>query len=505
MTRLNGFDLTKFARSASMIVLAGILVGTAVSDADAQRRNRRDAEQSEEDAAERVFSAAIGEIVLEAQTQQAEELFSESVQTLNRALTNNSINPYERSIALQMRGRAYYELEQVQRAITDWETAITTGAMLTSEIANLRINIGQLYITEGQYDQGISTLEVAVRDAGEEIITAPLARMLSQAYAQAERYRDGLRWAEAFWELRPFAERTRGDYSLMLFYYQQLDMVTQQMEIVEAMVARWPDEKRNWTSYASLLAQTGRETDAFEANKIMYINGMLNEGPEIERVAQYYSFFEYPYRGAVILEREMNAGRVDRDQGNLNLLANMWRQSREWERAIPVLRQLAQLTGEGDDWVKLAEALYQEDQLSEAETAFQEALNRGGINRPGDTWNLLGTVRYELGRRQSAIAAFQEGSRYPYARQTSNGWATFIRAEINGEAERARLRVRIARDECGFTVTDLVTTARLFGDVDEEGNVQINVPERCQPFFNSRGQAISEVASNDAAADADNG
>ncbi|MDM7984783.1 MAG: tetratricopeptide repeat protein [Maricaulis sp.] len=505
MTRFDGFDLAKFTRSASMIVLAGVLFGTAVSDADAQRRNRRDAEQSEEDAAERVFSAAIGEIVLVAQEQQGLELFAESIETLNRALNTSGINPYERSIVLQMRGRAYYEQEQVQRAITDWETAITTGAMLTSEIANLRINIGQLYITEGQYDQGINTLEAAIRDAGPDIVTAPLARMLSQAYAQAERYQDGLRWAEAFWELHPYADRSRGDYSLMLFYYQQLDMIPQQMEIVEAMVARWPDEKRNWTSYASLLAQTNRETDAFEANKIMYINGMLTESAEIERVSQYYSYFEYPYRGAAILEREMNAGRVDRDQGNLQLLANMWRQAREWERAIPVLRQLAQLTGDGDDWVKLAEALYQEDQLSEAETAFQEALNRGGINRPGDTWNLLGTVRYELGRRQSAIAAFQEGARFPYARRTANGWATFIRAEINGEAERARLRRRIARDECGFTITDLVNGARLFGDVDEEGRVNIDVPERCQPFYNRFGEPIEEVAANDADAESDNG
>lgn len=505
MTRFDGFDLAKFARSASMIVLAGVLFGTAVSDADAQRRNRRDAEQSEEDQLERVFSAAIGEIVLAAQEQQNLELFSDSIETLNRALGNSDINDYERAVSLQLRGRAYYELEQVQRAIADWEASITTGTLTSAEIVGLRINIGQLYITEGQFEQGINTLELAVRDGGPEILNSRLARMLSQAYAQAERYQEGLRWAETFWELHPYNERNRGDYSLMLFYYQQLDMIPQQMEIVEAMVARWPDEKRNWTSYASLLAQTNRETDAFEANKIMYINGMLTESAEIERVAQYYSFFEYPYRGAVILEREMNAGRVDRDQGNLQLLANMWRQSREWERAIPVLRQLAQLTGEGDDWVKLAEALYQEDQLSEAETAFQEALNRGGINRPGDTWNLLGTVRYELGRRQSAIAAFQEGARFPYARRTANGWATFIRAEINGEAERARLRRRIARDECGFTVTDLVNGARLFGDVDEEGRVNIEVPERCQPFFNRFGEPIEEVAANEAEAESENG
>ena len=66
------------------------------------------------------------------------------------------------------------------------------------------------------------------------------------------------------------------------------------------------------------------------------------------------------------------------------------------------------------------------------------------------------------------------------------------------------IRRRIARDECGFTVTDLVNGARLFGDVDEDGNVAIDVPERCQEFFNSRGEPINQVAAA-AGDDADNG
>ena len=503
MIRFNGFDMSKAAQSAFALLLAATMFATIVADAEGQRRNR-DAEE-ENDPADRTFSAEIGTIVLEAQEQQGQELFAESIQTLTTALGRDRINPYERAIALQLRGRAYYETDRVSQAITDWEASIATGALLTEEIVNLRINIGQLLITQGNYDRGIASLEQAVREGGQDVVNVGVARMLAQAYAQAERYRDGLRWAERFWSMQPVAERSRGDHSLMLFYYQTLEMVPQQMEIVEAMVARWPDEKRNWTSYASLLARVDREEDAFEANKIMYINGMLEESREIVRVAQYYSFFEYPYRGAAILERELNAGRVERTQTNLNLLANMWRQAREWDRAIPVLRQVAQLSGSGDDWVKLAEALYQEDQLSEAQTAFEEGLERGGLNRPGDTWNLLGTVRYELGRRQSAIAAFEQGSRYPYSRRTANGWASFIRAEIQGEVDRARIRVQIARDECRFAVQDLVAGAVLFGDVDEEGRVFIEVPERCEPYFNRYGEAIDQVASAGGSGDGEEG
>lgn len=494
MIRFSGFDLTGVTRKLAMLAIAVSLTGGMFATADAQRRERRSDEQSEQNAADRVFSASIGEIVQAALEQQEAELYNDSITTLNRALATTSINPYERAVSLQLRGRAYYETDRVTQAIQDWTAAIDTGAMLPSEVVNYRINIGQLYITIEDYTRGIASLERAIADGGTQIVNAPLARMLAQAYGQAERYREGLTWANRFWALIPAADRQRGDYSLMLFYYQQLDMVPQQMTIIEEMVQRWPAEKNNWRSYASLLAQVGREEDAFEANKIMYINGMLTEGREIEALAQYYSYFEYPYRGAMILEREMNSGTVERTHRNLNLLANMWRQAREWERAIPVLRQVAQLSGDGDDYLKLAEALYQDRQLSEAETAFQGALNRGGLDRPGTAWALLGTVRLELNNRQSALAAFREAARYPYSRTTANGYMTYINGLIRAEGDRVRIRERVRQDECRFGVDDLKETAELLGTVDANGRIVIDVPQRCADLYNQYGEPIARVA-----------
>ena len=500
MIRFSGFDTSGLLRSVATLALAVSLAGVMISDADAQRRRNNNNEDSEQNQAERVFSAQIGLIVLEAQEFQANDQFQQSIEALNRALGTSSINAYERMISLQMRGRAYYELEQVSRAIQDWEAAIATGIMLPQEVSDLRINIGQLYISEGQYAQGIQSLEAAVAQLGVDALNPRIMRMLAQAYAQAERYRDGVVWAERFWAAQPMADRVRGDYSLMLFFYQQLERVPDQFRIIEEMVQRWPTEKTNWRSYASLLAQTGREQDAFEANKIMYINGMLTESREIVALAQYYSYYEYPYRGAIVLERELNAGVVERNRSNLSLLANMWRQAREWERAIPVLRQLAQLSGDGDDYLKLAESLWQRRELDEAEDAFTEALNRGGLDRPGDAWTLLGNVRAELGREESALAAFREGARYPYSRTTANGWATFITNRQRAARERVQIRERVRQDECRFSISDLLETATLLGDVNEEGRIVIDVPERCSDLYNVHGEQLSAVAEAEAAA-----
>ena len=130
MIRFQGFDTSGLLRTVATLALAAALAGVMVVDAEAQRNRNQ---EEENDGSERTFSARIGEIVLEAQELQSNDQFSASIESLNRALGMSDINPYERSVALQLRGRAYYELEQTTRAIQDWQGAIATGALLTEE------------------------------------------------------------------------------------------------------------------------------------------------------------------------------------------------------------------------------------------------------------------------------------------------------------------------------------------------------------------------------------
>lgn len=492
MLSTNAQNLSRLRLMLSAVFVAG-LIGFTAPIADAQR-NRNNAQSEEEAAADRTFSAEIGEIVLRAQDLQSNGQWAESINQLDRALSRSSINTYERMISLQLRGRAYFETDRMNEAIRDWRDAIATGIMTTEETVGLRINIGQLLIASERYNEGIDEIQAAVRAGGE--LNDRLAMMLAQAYAQADRFQEGLQYAErAYNNASP---RERRHFNLVLYYYQSLDRTADQMRIIGEMAARWPAEKNIWTSYASLLAQNGREEEAFEVNKVMYINGMLTEGRELVRLAQYYSFYEVPYRGAIILEREMNAGRVERTTENVELLSNMWRQAREWDRAIPVLRQLAQMTNAGENYLKLGEALYQRGELQAATEAIEQALNRGGLRQTGNAWVLLGNIRYELNNRQGAIEAFDRGAQFGESRRTAEGWARFVREEIRFEQERPRILEQLQRDSCRFSVEDQRETSVLLGNVDEEtGRLILDLPEECTAYYNRFGDPIGDQAEQD--------
>ena len=154
-------------------------------------------------------------------------------------------------------------------------------------------------------------------------------------------------------------------------------MQGRQADIVKEMINRWPEDKSLWDAWASMLANGGREQEAFEVNKMLYLGGALTSEPDLLKVIQYYSFYDMPFQAAQILEREMNANRIQRSPERLKQLSGLFRQAREYERAIPVLEAAATQSGDAKLYADLGEALYNEGECQKSESAFTEAINRG--------------------------------------------------------------------------------------------------------------------------------
>jgi len=486
MTQTDMFNLASLVRSLGMAFVAGVLVLAIATPSEAQRRRDNDEEQVEG----RVLSAQVGEAVLEAQACIDVDDHACMIRIMTELAGRDDLSPYESFIVYQLRARSQFSIDRTDLAIRDFQSALNTGAAITDEVINIRTILGQFYLVEENIPEAIRQFELAIA-AGAEL-TPNLSKTIAQAYLQAERIADGVRYAEIFYNGTP--NKTEGDFNLMHYFYQQLERRTDELRVVRDYLNAYPGSRLAWQNLVTLYALQDNVDSAFEANKMMYLNGLFQEENELVRLVQYYSFFENPYRGGTILEREMNAGRIETTQRNLELLANMWRQAAEFDRAIPVLERLSDLQGDGETALRLAEAHYQLNDSASAEAALEVALQRGGLSDTGQAWELLGNVRYDMDQFQSALAAFREGARFPRTRSSSNGWIRFINGQIEGEERRARQREQVLIDECRLTLEAERRQIVLTGAVDEEGNVVFDaIPQRCEPYFNIRGEQYREA------------
>ena len=451
----------------------------------------------------RQFDAKSGEAVNSALTQANAGDSQGAVNTLNSALNLPDLNAYERSTMYQMLGQYSYELDRPADAQRYFESAINSGGLLPNEVDSIKVVIAQLMIGNGQYREGATRLENFLNSGGQE--KPQYVELLTNAWVQAEDYRRALPWAEKWFNRASPKERRHFD--LLNFLFNNLGMQGRQADIVKEMIGRWPEDKSLWDAWASMLANGGREQEAFEVTKMLYLGGALSSEQDLLKVVQYYSFYEMPYQAAEILEREMRSNRISTSPDKLKQLSGLFRQAREYKRAIPILEQAASQSGEAKLYADLGEALYNEGSCQKSETAFREAMNRGYDK--GKSWMLIANCRYDqtntLERlncemsdaqiaeapitkaRASAVEAFNQVPSSSRERSNASKWIQFISAEREAVDRRCVFERNVERELCyqkikqayaaeiftdGFKLDDQNCT-RFKADYDAEFRVKV--------------------------------
>ncbi len=454
-------SLKKLVGISALALLAVGFIGEIASDtAFAQRRNK----QAPAPAEGRQFSAKAGEAVNAALQLINSNQHSAALSQLGNVLAMPDLNPYERSMVYQMQGSSYYELNQYGPAIGGFQNAINAGGFLPHEADALRVSIAQLMIANGQYAEGAQALESYLNRGGQQ--KPQYIEMLTQAWVQSENYARALPWAQKWFDQANPKERKHFD--LMNFLYNNLGQQGKQADIVKQMINRWPEDKTLWEAWASMLANGGREQEAFEVTKMLYLGGALNSEQDLMKVVQYYSFYDMPYQAAEILEKEMNANRISRSSDKMVQLSSLFRQAREYKRAIPVLESAAASSGRAKLYADLGEALYNEGQCVKAETAFKSAINKG--YDAGKSWMLIATCRYEdtqkqerinckmteaqksaapiTKARENAIAAFSQVPSSSKEGRNSKKWISFIKAEGQAVDRRCEFERSVEKELC---------------------------------------------------------
>ena len=411
---------------ASAVAIAGIgMVGPAPVDVAFAQDDAAPVEG-------RQFSAAAGEKVSEAQGM-LETNPQSAINVLNGVLNGGlTLNPYERATIYQMLGVAYNDVGNTAQSLQSFQNAINSGGLLPNEVDSLKVTVAQLLIINGRYREGAEALENHLRTGGRE--KPEYVELLTQAWVEAEDYRRALPWAEKWFNRASPKERRHFD--LLNFIYNDLGMTGKQADIVKEMIQKWPEDRSLWNNWASMLANGGREQDAFEVQKMLYLGGALQDESDLKKVISYYSYYEMPYQAAQILEREMASGRIQRSPDNLTELATYYRTAREYGRAIPVLEQAAQQANTAKLYADLGEAYYNEGQCAKSEEAFRNAINRG--YDAGKSWMQVGNCIYDSTQRAPRL----DCENYDFeAARLDDSVARRIENEIEG-AEISKVRAK---------------------------------------------------------------
>ncbi len=365
--------------------------------------------------------------------------YSAAEQKLNAILAMPKMNSHEEALVHQTFGYLYSSREQYRRAITAFEKALALEGLPDSAQLNTQFNLGQLYMLEEDYDKGIKILTNWFEQASNPPASAYM--LMANAYAQkasgtnndkAEKaaYRNSWKWAKQGLAKMDKAKPREPWMRLGTQLNLALEDYKTAGHWLEQLVRRWPKESY-LKQMTAVYGQLNKPRRALVAMELAHMEGYLDESKELERLGQLYLYNEVPYKAAILLDETISSGKVVKNEGNWELLANAWTMAREYDKALKPLERAASAGKNGKLYVRLGQLHIDGERWKDAEAAIRKGINKGGLDSTGEAYLLLGISQFQAESFQSARSSFERASRDKKSAKSAAAWIQAINARAS--------------------------------------------------------------------------
>jgi len=408
-----------------LILLAGLL---AAGGAYAQQDEREERDQQKTKQAQAV-SKEVYDKIQQAQDKVDGEDYKGALRLLDNLNRSDKLTEYEKSNVLNYIGFVHYNMGNAVAAIKTYEEMLRIPSLEEQIRKQTVYTLAQLNTMEEQYNKAIKLLDewfvLEINPAPDPYI------LYAQNLYQVNRYKDMIKPIETAMEVARKRENPVKEdwYVLLNFAYFQQEDYRKVRDIQKILLVSWP-KKRYWFSLAGAYTELGEENNLFASYDAAHTQGLLERESELVTMAQLHMQHEVPYKAAVLLEAEMETGRVSRNAKNYRLLSQAWALAQEDEKSIPALKEAARLSDEGELNLRLGNAYLNLGRYAECVTAVRDGLKKGGIKSPDNAQISLGMCLYNQQKYSAAINAFREARKTRRSARIANQWITVIESDI---------------------------------------------------------------------------
>ncbi len=341
----------------------------------------------------------------------------------------DKLSPYEVAQIWNLTAYSYYLQERYEDAIRAYDQVMAQPELPEALMQSTLKTKAQLQFTIEDYQGALASVRELMNQVEEP--AADVWMLLGQAHFQLGDYDSALEPIKTAIDMyREQGNEPKENWLLLLrvIYYEKKDFPNM-IAVLEELIQYYPKDTYLLTLAGahSELEDTMKQLVIVEA---LYEAGFLKTANHITNLANLYLLHETPYKAATLLDSEMEKGVVPENERNLRLLSQAWYTAREDEKSIPPLAQAAQLSGDGELYIRLAQSHLNLENWNEAVSAIRSGLQQGGVKRDDTANVMLGMALFNLKRYEEARTAFQRASRDERSRRAAQQWINYVDSEI---------------------------------------------------------------------------
>lgn len=365
-----------------------------------------------------------GKRIIEARELLLAEQWDAAQKTLEKLRLPN-LNPLERAEVYRIYAFIEYGREDLDRARFYLGKTLAENALEPEDAAAVRFQIGQLYLQEERWREAAESFEKWFTLGAEP--NANAYYLLALAYFQDGELDKARVPARQAVDLT--SDPREGWLQLLLAILLTNKEYEKALPVLEMLVVRHPS-KGYWLNLATVHGALGNFEEALIRLQLAYEQDLLTTDAELRRLAQLLMFLDLPFRAALVLEKGLAAGMLERDSTGYEMLSNSWIAAREYDKSVEPLERAASLAGKGDLYVRLAQVHLQREKWAEAASALGRALDKGGLEKEGDAQLLMGIALYSQKKPAQARSWFARARDHDQSREEADVWIKHLDREL---------------------------------------------------------------------------
>lgn len=355
----------------------------------------------------------------------------EALTLLSRIRPDRSVT-YEAAQLHQTYGFIYTQLNREDEAFEAFEKTLELDALPTHQHQAIAYSVAGYYAGNEQYEKSSQALLDWFRY--EPSPQAEAYAVMAANYAQKGMMQEALPYVLVANRL---AEQPNRNWrNLQLAVHIALSQFEDAIALLKENVGIWPNDVQTYVTLSMLYTETGEELSALAALSIPWQKGILVAQENILDLVRLNLYLNNPERGGVILSEAMQQGYVEENTKNLKLLLNTWMFAKEHNRAIETIDKLAELAEDGEVYRQKALLLNESGDWEGVVESCRQALEKGGLENPGDVWLLRGVALAELRLFDEALDAFENAKSAGDERveRDANAWIGYVEERNQGSS-----------------------------------------------------------------------
>ena len=342
------------------------------------------------------------------------------------------IGKYEAAQLYQTYGFVYSQLGREDEALDAFQKCLELDALPTHQQQGIVYSVAGFHAGNERFEESNNALMRWFRYEPDPIAEAYI--FMGANFAQREMMSEALPYVVRANQL---AEQPSENWrELQLAIHVRLGQLTDAIKLLKDNIGIWPGKVRNYVVLSGLYSETKQDEDALAALLIPWQRGVLVAEADILNLVRLNLFLENPARAGTILSEALESGHVEENPENLRLLLNSWTMARETDRAVDAIDKLARLADDGDVFHRKALLLNETGEWAGVVESCRLAIEKGGLEEPGEVWLLQGVALAELGRFDQAIAAFENAKRSggDNVRRNASTWIGYVEERSPGSS-----------------------------------------------------------------------